>query len=100
MTGDIDPYFSWGHIYYSDLACSSQAYFDLSMRYEIIKLDSNYFMADDNAAPACIVLTYYKSTDYSYLCSSRYPSCVSVLPAKNITLPFAMPVPLPLKIGN
>ena len=98
VTGDVDPYFSWGHIYYSDAACSSGPYFDVSMRYEIFRLDSNYLMVDDNVAPACIVFPYYKSTDYSNVCSSRYPSCVSALPAKNVTLPFAMPVPLPLQI--
>lgn len=97
VTGDVDPYFSWGQIYYSDSLCSSQPYLDLSMRYEIFKLDSNYLMADDNATVECIGFNYYNRTDYTK-CSPRSPVCVRALPAKKVTFPFDMPVPLPLQI--
>jgi hypothetical protein len=94
--GDVDPIVSYGYVYYSDDACSGEPYFDLNMRYEILKLGSDYLAAEDGPG-GCIDLKSYRRTDFSDSCNTRNGSCLKALPAKKITPFVDMPVALPLQ---
>jgi hypothetical protein len=98
-TGDLNPYYPAVYLYFDKTDCSGNAYLDFSMGYEVFKLGSKYIVAEDVAAKPVDILSISgpdwgsgkrpcTNVNYSYL----------VLPYKEITLPFNMPVILPLQI--
>jgi hypothetical protein len=97
--GDVNPFYPAVYLYFDGPECSGNAYLDLSMAYEVFKLESKYIVAEDVAAKPVNILSISgpdwgsgirpcTNVNYSYL----------VLPYKEVTLPFKMPVILPLQI--
>ena len=100
VTGDIDPYYPGVYLYFDGNYCSGNSYLDLSMRYEIVKVDSKYIAAEE--VPAKAVNIYSKSEpDWGSgkrPCKEVNLPSYPVLPCKEVPLPFTMPVALPLQI--
>jgi hypothetical protein len=97
-TGDVDPYYPSVYLYFDWINCSGNAYLDFNMGYEVIKLESKYIVAEDVAAQPVNILSIsapdWGSGRPCYGVNSSY----IVLPYKEVTLPFNMPVTLPLQI--
>jgi hypothetical protein len=97
-TGDVDPYYPTVYLYFDGINCSGNAYLDFNMGYEVIKLESKYILAEDVAATPVNILSIsgpdWGSGRPCYGVNSSY----LVLPYKEVTLPFNMPVTLPLQI--
>jgi hypothetical protein len=98
--GDIDWFYPIVYLYYDDLSCAGNSYVDTSMRYQVFKLDSKYYAAKD-AASDCLVLKSYYAPAMGGQCRTRSSTtCISVLGYGEVTLPFTMPVSLPLYFQN
>jgi hypothetical protein len=97
-TGDVNPFYPAVYLYFDKTDCSGNAYLDSSMGYEVFKLGSKYIVAEDVAPRPVGILSISgpdwgsgrpcTNVNYSYL----------VLPYKEVTLPFNMPVILPLQV--
>jgi len=98
-TGDVSPFYPAVYLYFDGTECSGNAYLDISLGYEVFKLESKYIVAEDVAAKQVNILSI-SSPDYG---SGKRP-CTGVnfsylvLPSKEVTLPFNTPVILPLEI--
>jgi hypothetical protein len=101
VTGDIDPYYPAVYLYFEKSGCSGNAYIDPNIRYEVVQAESKYIMAEDVAAKPVDILSISAppwgagSRSCTDLVSA---SSYLLLPYKEVTLPFAMPVNLPLRI--
>jgi hypothetical protein len=98
-TGDVNPFYPAVYLYFEGSECSGNAYLDFSMGYEIFKLESKYIVAENVAAKPVNILSI-SGPDWGL---GRRPctnvnSSYLVLPYKEVTLPFDMPVLLPLQI--
>jgi hypothetical protein len=98
-TGDVSPFYSTVYLYFDGAECSGNAYLDTNSGYEVFKIESKYIAAEGVAAKYVNILSI-SSPDYG---SGKRP-CKDVnysyllFPAKVVTLPFNMPVILPLEI--
>ena len=98
-TGDVNPFYPAVYLYFDKPECSGNAYLDFSMGYEVFKLESKYIVAEEVAAKPVNILSISRP-DWG---SGKRPctgvnSSYLVLPYKEVTLPFNMPVILPLQI--
>jgi hypothetical protein len=98
-TGDVSPFYSAVYLYFDGTECSGNAYLDISSGYEVFKIESKYIVTEAVGAKNVNILSI-SSPDYG---SGKRP-CKDVnysyllFPAKEVTLPFDMPVILPLDI--
>jgi hypothetical protein len=101
VTGDINPYYPAVYLYFEKTGCSGNAYTDPNIRYEVVQVESKYIMAEDVAAKPVDILSISAPPwgAGSRSCTDLVPaSSYLLLPYKEVTLPFAMPVNLPLRI--
>ena len=96
-TGDVDPFFPAVYLYFDGDNCTGIAYVDTNLRYQILKVGS-YFIKADNVAADCREIKSLSAPDWTggRQCRSYSATCIPVLPYKEVTLPFPMPVTLPL----
>ena len=96
-TGDVDPFFPAVYLYFDGDNCTGNAYVDTNLRYQILKVGSYFIKADDVAAD-CTEVKSLSAPDWAggRQCRSYSATCIPVLPYKEVTLPFPMPVALPL----
>jgi hypothetical protein len=98
-TGDVNPFYSAVYLYFDGTECSGNAYLDISSGYEVFKIESKYIVAEAVGAKSVNILSI-SSPDYG---SGKRP-CKNVnysyllFPAKEVSLPFDVPVILPLEI--
>lgn len=98
-TGDVNPFYPAVYLYFDGTECSGNACLDFSKGYEVFKLESKYIVAENVAAKPVNILSI-SGPDWG---SGRRPctnvnSSYLVLPYTEVTLPFNMPVTLPLQI--
>jgi hypothetical protein len=97
VDGSVDPFNPAVYLYFEDNKCLGNPYLDLSMRYLVFKLGSNYYQADDVAAQTKTINSMSSPMyDGSRQCQPRSSINISVLPSTQVQLPFTMPVALPL----
>ncbi len=101
-TGDVDPNYPQVYLYYDGPNCSGNSYIDADLRYQVLKFKSSYLIADDVPA-SCLFMTSVSMPRLSesgeitgYFCLPASASCTNVLTYKTVTMPFDMPVVLPL----
>jgi hypothetical protein len=100
-TGDVVSYSSV-QVYYDAPGCMGNAYIDAGMRYQVMKLESKYIMADD-VGVGCI--NYRSFSELRYGDMGPYRQCNSLsggskcnlLPSREVTLPFTTPVVQPVQ---
>ncbi len=99
-TGDVNPLYPAVYLYFDGTNCSGNAYLDSTMAYEVFKLDSIYVAADNVAAKPVKILSISEPDWGSGTrpCNTNVNASYLVLPYKEVTLPFDMPVILPLQI--
>jgi hypothetical protein len=93
--GDVSPFYPMVYAYFDGDGCTGNVYVDIGMRYLIFKMGSQYFAADSVTAEQKALRS--QSVDYGSgrTCLARSTN-IPVLPCKEVKLPFAMPVALPL----
>lgn len=108
VSGDVDLSYPSVYLYYDGANCSGKSYLDASVRYQILKVGSKYFVADNSPAvctndPA-INVTWVSVPQYgdlgglSRVCQPVDQAvCNPVVPYSEVTLPFSMPVALPIR---
>jgi len=102
-TGDVASYPSI-QVYYDASGCNGNSYIDAGMRYQIMKLESKYIMADDVDAK-CIDFKSVWGLIWSEM-GGLYLTCASLssgnqcnlLPSREVGLPFSAPVAQPVHI--
>jgi len=107
MSGDVDLSYPSVYLYYDGDNCSGKSYLDANVRYQILKVGSKYLAADSSPAvctndPA-IKVAWVSVPQYGDLggltrvCQPVDQSlCIPVVPYNEVTLPFAIPVALPV----
>ena len=100
-TGDVDERYPAVYIYFDGDNCSGNSFLELNMRYEVHRLGSTYFIADDVAAKCedikSVSMPYWSEIGtWRRRCESTSSTCMNVLPYKEVKLPFSPPVVLPL----
>jgi hypothetical protein len=108
MSGDVDLSYPSVYLYYDGDNCSGKSYLDANVRYQIVKVGSNYLAADNSPAvctndPA-IKVTWVSVPQFgdlgglTRLCQPVDQSvCIPVVPYNVVTLPFSVPVALPVQ---
>lgn len=97
VDGDVSPYYPGVYLYFDGSNCSGNPYLDLNMRYEVFKLESKYYAADDVLPiPVDILSISDPGWGAGRGCSDAVLPSYPVLPYKEVILPFNMPVALPL----
>lgn len=101
--GIIDPFSPSVYLYFEGDNCTGNSYVDTSTRFQVFQLGSSYYVPDDVAAQSKGILSWSQPVDYNggRQCTS-YGSTTSilVLTYKQVTLPFTMPVALPVNFQN
>ena len=100
LNGDLDPSVQ---VFYDGLGCSGSSYVYADMRYQIMKLKSEYLMADDVKAD-CITIRSVSKMKWSELrpgemyreCEPAGAQC-NLLPSSEVSLPFSLPAGLPVQ---
>ncbi len=107
VSGDVDLSYPSVYVYYDGANCSGKSYVDASVRYQILKVESKYLVADNSPAvctndPA-INVTWVSVPQYgdlgglSRVCQPVDTTvCIPVVRSNEVTLPFTTPVALPL----
>jgi hypothetical protein len=107
-SGDVDLSYPSVYLYYDGANCSGKSYLDASVRYQILKVESKYLVADNSPA-VCTndpsinaawvsFLQYGDMGGLSRVCQPVDPMvCTPVVPYNEVTLPFSMPVALPVQ---
>lgn len=104
--GYVDPSYPSVPVYYDGTDCSGNSYLDAGMRYQILKFESNseskYIMADDVTA-GCQNVKYvsrliYGDMGVSRRCEPVNQTTCDLLPSKEVSLPFSVPVAFPVRI--
>jgi len=95
--GDVNPFYPSVYLYFDGDNCTGNSYLDTSLRYLIVKVDSKYVKADD-VPSQCKDIRSIATPDWGSgrQCRAYTSSCMDAIPYKPITLPFNMPVALPL----
>lgn len=98
--GDISPFYPAAYLYFDDDNCMGNAYVDINMRYQVLKVGSKYIVAEE-VASECMDIKSISTPDWGNgsQCLNRSSVCIPVLPYREIELPFTMPVALPLYFG-
>lgn len=88
------PYVTPSFIYYLNADCTGQAYTDINNQYRIINNNESLYIGD-MTTPVNIT---YKSRKYGNVnvCENETVSRSAVIPIHEVTLPFTMPVALPI----
>jgi len=94
-SGDVDPFFPLVYLYFEGMNCTEDSYVDMNMRYQVFKLGSNYFAAKEMPAD-CLNIKSVFAPALGGQCRPRSSTCIPVLEYHEVTLPFTMPVALPL----
>ena len=95
--GDVDPFFPAVYLYFDGDNCTGNAYVDTNLRYQVMKVGTIFIKADDVAAE-CQEIKSLSAPEWTggRQCRSYPTDCIPVLPYKEVTLPFNVPVALPL----
>jgi hypothetical protein len=95
--GDVDPLNPAVYLYFDGENCTGNGYVDTSLRYQVMKVGTIYIRADDATADCMAIKSLSgPSWDGGRQCRTYTGSCVHALPYKEVSLPFTMPVALPL----
>ncbi len=97
-TGDADPFSPALYLYFENKDCTGNSYVDTNVRFQILKLGSNYIKADDVTAKLKDINSLSEPTWTGGRQCRSFASTTSilVLPYTEVKLPFTMPVVLPL----
>jgi len=95
-SGDVDPFFPAVYLYFDGINCTGTGYVNPSLRYQILKVGSHFVKTDDVDAD-CKEIKSLSEPGWQgeRPCRSYSANCIPVLPYKEVTLPFTMPVALP-----
>ncbi len=95
--GDVNPFYPSVYLYFDGDNCTGNSYFDTSLRYLIVKVDSKYIKADD-VSSQCRDIRSISAPDWGAgrQCRAYTGGCMATIPYKEVTLPFTLPVALPL----
>ncbi len=94
--GDVDPFFPAVYLYFDGANCTGNGYVEPSLRYQVLKVGSIYIKADDMTADCREIKSLSSPGGGGRQCRSYSGGCIPVLPYKEVSLPFTMPVALPL----
>jgi hypothetical protein len=95
--GDVDPFFPAVYLYFEEDNCTGKSYVDTNIRFQVLKVGSNYMKADDVIADCKDIKSWSEPDDAGgRSCRPFYSPCIPVLPYTEVNLPFKMPVALPL----
>jgi len=106
-TGDVDLSNPLFNVYYDSDNCSGKSYVDNGVRYQILKVESKYLIAD-NSAKVCTndinitikSMSTPRFTETGLVVRDCWAfdttGCIPVVPANEVALPFKTPVGLPV----
>ena len=102
-TGGVDPSYPSAEVYYDGIGCIGDSYLDAGMRYQIIKLDSKYIVADDAGASCKYIysvsrLRWDEMGNTYRRCEPVNQDFCNLLPSNEVTLPFTLPAALPVQL--
>ena len=95
--GDVDPRYPWVRVYFQDANCLEGPHVDISTRYLVLKLGENSLAAGDVPAELKTMQSVSVPLDDGTRSCETRTSQILALPCKEVTLPFKMPVDLPLR---
>jgi len=108
-SGDVDPAYPSISLYYDGVGCTGNSFLDVNVRYQILKVGSKYLTAGDGPA----VCTNNPNTNIIYVSTAQWnemgqfsrgcdqftpdqAACTLVVQTKEVTLPFSLPLDLPV----
>jgi len=107
VSGDVDLSYPSVSLYYDGDSCSGKSYLDANVRYQIVKVESKYLIADNTPAvctnnanvnvKSVSVSQWNELGSLVRVCQPVDPLvCTLVVPSNEVTLPFPTPVGLPV----